>query len=163
MLISSNLLAGCAGVLAKISSLEFTYSETCFLFQSGACSKKSSDPPLPSYPGFLKLLSPRCSVLRAGLKSPGWAEIPWRSAAAQPPPQRRSRTSTALLFRRPTSLDFLRDLPYLFTCRKWRQGSCTYVRRLVWPPFLPGRQWPAHLAAEDWEELNKGDPGPAGR
>lgn len=88
MLISSNLLAGCAGVLAKISSLEFTYSEACFLFQSGACSKKSSDPPLPSYPGFLKLLSPRCSVLRAGLKSPGALQRHSRlpSAEAEPAP-----------------------------------------------------------------------------
>lgn len=112
---------------------------------------KSSDPPLPSYPGFLKLLSPRCSVLRSGLKSPGWAEIPWRSAAAQAtsPAQKPNQHRLTLPGALTRAADFLRDLPYLFTCRKWRQGSCTYVPRLVWPPFLPGRQWPAHLAAED--------------
>ena len=56
----------------------------CVLFQSGVCSKKSSDTPLSSCPGFLKLLSPRCSVLQAGLKSPGALQRHSRLAAQMP-------------------------------------------------------------------------------
>lgn len=79
--------------MANISSVEFTYSETffcfVFLFQSGACFKKSSDTPLSSCPGFLKLLSPRCLVLRVGLKSPGalqrHSRLPYADAEQAPP------------------------------------------------------------------------------
>lgn len=97
--------------------------------------------------------TPRCPAARVSLsccpraaRCPGLGWGPRAPSSGTAASQRRCRASAALLFRRPASLGFLRDLPYLFTCGKRGQASCTHVPRLVRALSFPGgndpHTWP---------------------